>query len=145
MRVLLLALLVLGTGYFWAALQIPLDPWAAEEAINSRTLPLLYGASLCGLVVMLAISARTEHLARIAVTGIARVAGLVASMLLFAVMVPRVGVWLAVPFLLVPAMWILGERRWWALSLLPLASAAVAWLVVVRWLGLYVQPGSWLS
>jgi hypothetical protein len=40
---------------------------------------------------------------------------------------------------------ILGERRWWALSLLPLASAAVAWLVVVRWLGLYVQPGSWLS
>jgi putative tricarboxylic transport membrane protein len=144
MRLLLLGLVMLGLGYLWGAWQIPLDPWAAEETINSRTLPILYGVSLCALVGLVAVGAHAERLATVMPPGLRRLGGLLGAMVLFAVLVPRIGVWLAIPALLTPAMWTMGERRYWALTLLPLVTAAFAWLVVARGLGLYVPRGSWL-
>jgi hypothetical protein len=145
MRVLLILLLLMGAGYLLMALRIPLDPWAAEEAINSRTLPLAYGAALCGLLGVLWVRGGRERLSRVPRDGLLRLTGLAGSALLFAAMVPRVGLWLAIPFLLVPAMWVMGERRWWALTVLPVIAAAAVWGVVVVGLGVYVEGGRWLT
>lgn len=41
-----LGLLGLAIGYLITAWQIPMDPWTAQELVNARTLPLLYGAAL---------------------------------------------------------------------------------------------------
>jgi hypothetical protein len=155
MRAILTVLLLIALGYLWQTQQIPLDPWAAEEAITSQTLPWLYGLTLvilclAGLVTsVLRERHTTNDLGRAAPFqlppgGWLRVAGLAAAMLLFALLVPRLGIWLAIPFLLLPAMWVMGERRWLVLFAAPAGMALFGYLIVVQGLGLYVEPGSWL-
>ncbi len=44
------ALFALALTYLWLAAEIVLDPWSALDAVNSRTLPQIYGLMLCGAV-----------------------------------------------------------------------------------------------
>ena len=43
MQILGIVLALIGVIYLWLAAIIPVDSWAAEEAINTRTLPMVYG------------------------------------------------------------------------------------------------------
>ena len=45
-RSILVSLFALGAGYVLLTSQIVLDPWSEMDAINSRTLPYLYGTGL---------------------------------------------------------------------------------------------------
>jgi hypothetical protein len=47
------ALLSFGITYLVLANQIILDPWSALDAVNSRTLPQIYGLMLCLAVLVL--------------------------------------------------------------------------------------------
>ena len=60
----------------------------------------------------------------------------------FALAVPLLGVWLATPVLLVPALWVMGERRWWTLSLVPVLTAFVGWGLIEGLLDVYVPGGA---
>lgn len=136
-RWLTAAFVVVAISYLVAAAAIPLDPWAAEEVINTRTLPTIYG----GVLAVLALSGlgARERLERLARPGVA--AGLVVILLVFAIAVVALGIWLAIPVALAPAMMLLGERRAWVLVLVPLLTAIVAWVLVVRLLGIHVPSG----
>jgi hypothetical protein len=133
------SLLVLAAGYLVVATSIPLDPWAAEEIINTRTLPVIYGATLALIsLVLLARSAgrRVSHTHRRAL-----VVGLVTTLVVFATAVALIGVWLAIPILLIVAMMLLGERRWWLLCVIPAATSLLAWALVTQLLGVVVPSG----
>ena len=53
-RSILVSLFVIGAGYVLLTAQILLDPWSEMDAINSRTLPYLYGIGLmlCALALV---------------------------------------------------------------------------------------------
>ena len=53
-RSILVSLFALGAGYVLLTSQIVLDPWSEMDAINSRTLPYLYGTGLMLCAFMLA-------------------------------------------------------------------------------------------
>ena len=84
MRLTASALLVLAIGYVWSATNIPLDPWAAEEMVNSRTLPLAYGTALALACLVALVWPGPAVPARNAVAG-RRVGWLVTIMLGFAI------------------------------------------------------------
>lgn len=67
---------------------------------------------------------------------------LVAVMLLFAYLVPRMSLWAAVPTLLGPSLWIMGERRAVLIAVLPFAVAVTGWLLTES-LELYLPDGQW--
>ena len=57
-RLLLLTLFAIAAAYLTLVGQIELDPWSAQDTINSRTLPQIYGALLCLAVLGLALGQR---------------------------------------------------------------------------------------
>ena len=66
---------------------------------------------------------------------------LVATLLVFAAAVALIGVWLAIPILLIVAMMLLGERRWWLLGAVPAVTALLSWALVTQVLGVFVPSG----
>lgn len=145
-----LALACCALVYLWQALAIELDPWSAEEAINARTLPVIYGVGL--LLVAVALFLRPGPQADGAppsptpFAGRRRwlsLAGQCCAIVGFALAIPRAGPWLALAGLLVAALAIAGERRWWVLVLAPAATAALGWLLIAVVLDVYIDPGRW--
>ncbi len=134
-----IVLLAVGAAYLFAARTIPLDDWLASETINARTLPTIYAVALMLLTLAwmsVAPAARVIH------GPLARPLALVAVMLLFAYLVPRTSLWLAVPTLLGPSLWIMGERRAVMIAVVPCAVAVAGWLLTES-LELYLPDGRW--
>jgi hypothetical protein len=140
MQILGIVLSLFGVIYLWVAAIIPVDSWAAEEAINSRTLPMVYGFVFLLACWLLLIKGRGQ--ADMTLGGLRRVAALLVCLVAFALAVPTLGVWLATPVLLVPALWVMGERRWWTLSLVPVLTAFVGWGLIEGLLDVYVPGGA---
>lgn len=151
-----LALVAFAGIYLWLALAIPLDPWSANEAINARTLPFVYGVAL--LIVAAALLFHGGDAAsdgEQAASGDDRTAGdrrrwlklaaQCAIIAAFGFAIPIVGPWLALVALLLASLWAAGERRLPMLLLLPAATAGAAWLLVAVLLDVYVDPGSLFS
>ena len=132
-------LLLLAAGYLLVAMSIPLDPWAAEERINTQTLPVIYGATL-GLISLSLLARSAGRRINVPLRPVL-VATLLVIMVMFVLAVALIGVWFAIPVLLVPAMLLLGERRWWLLGTLPAGTALAVWFLVTRLLGVYVPSG----
>lgn len=136
-----------AVAYIWQTYTIPLDPWSAAEAINARTLPLVYGVVL--LAVSLGLVVRPPSVgAEAAQTSPGRWRALVlhsAAIIGFGVLIPWAGLWLALAALLVAGLLIAGERRPLVLGLAPVATAGVAWLLIAVLLDVYIDPGRWFS
>ena len=151
-RLLPLALAGFAAVYIWQALTITLDPWSADEAINARTLPLVYGGGLLILGVWLALrpgprpdGARPSPASPASRRRWRSLAAQCCAIVGFGVAIPWAGPWLALAGLLVAALLIAGERRWWVLVLAPTVTAALAWVLIAIVLEVYVDPGRWFS
>lgn len=136
-----------AVAYLWQTFTIPLDPWSAAEAINARTLPLIYGVALLAVsLALLARPATPEPAAARIPVGRWRVLGLHAVAITgFGVLIPWAGLWISVAALLLAGLLIAGERRPWVLATAPLATAGLAWLLIAVLLGVYIDPGRWFS
>ena len=137
-RLLILLLLALTLAYLVLAREIPLDPWSAQELVNSRTLPTLY-AGVMGLVLLRLLFAappggRDPRHAGRAMT----LTGLVLG---FAIALGHLGLWVPLGGLLLSALLVMGERRPALLAGLSAGIPLAGWLLVERWLGVYV-PGA---
>ena len=152
-----------AVAYLWQAWSIPLDPWSAEEAVNARTLPLVYGFVLLALSVVLAASpspqpsqspspapsassttaadTRKDSIRARWVTLTAHCLAIAA----FGVLIHFAGLWVATAALLAAALLIAGERRPIVLVVAPLATAVIAWLLIAVVLDVYISPGVWFS
>ena len=137
--------------YLWQAAAIPLDPWSAADAINARTLPVVYGVLLLILSLGLLIRAAWTQEAPAARDPrgawrrwrvLAMHCGAIAA---FGVLIPFAGLWVALAALLAASLIIAGERRPLVLVLAPLATPALAWLLLVVLLDVYIDPGRWFS
>ena len=146
-RLLPTCLAAVAVGYLWHAYTIPLDSWSQAEAINARTLPLIYGAVL--LVISLALLARPPSADPTAV-GVAParwrdLAFHAAAIIGFGMLIPWAGLWISSAVLLVASLFIAGERRPPVLLLAPVGTAALAWLLIAVVLNVYIDPGRWFS
>jgi peptidoglycan/LPS O-acetylase OafA/YrhL len=107
-RSILVSLFALGAGYVLLTSQIVLDPWSEMDAINSRTLPYLYGTGLMLCAFMLAwqqpnkveVSRRLLPLAAVCLV-----------IITFIILLPYTDLWWALGALLLLNMLIMGERR----------------------------------
>ena len=141
-RVLPSILLAVGVVYLAVAYRITLDPWSAEEAVNSRTLPIAYGSILILLSTALFVRGMGVDVPkhnRIPLTLIS------VSIFGFGLVLPWVGVWPALILLLVSCLLIMGERRWHIFVLAPLLTSLGGWLLIEILLGIYVEPGAFWS
>ena len=111
---LLVALFSIGAAYLVLVSQIELDPWSAEDTINSRTLPQLYGVLLCLTVLGLAFGRRDPQRASTAASRDKRVRLFRLSALICAFIVSLIWLnpWAALAGLLFGSLWIMGEKRW---------------------------------
>lgn len=136
-RLLILLLLTVTLAYLALARQIPLDPWSAQELVNSRTLPTLYGVLLAVILSLLLFRAAPSVRAP---RHVGRAVALFAVAAAFVWAVPRVGLWMALAPMLVAALLVMGERRPVPVVTLSAAIPGLGWLVVERLLGIHV-PG----
>ncbi len=136
-RILLGSLLLTALGYLWLAAHIPMDPWTAAEAVNNRTLPLVYGTVLLGVVLLLLL-ARPRLAHGVQGPRLLRLVVICLLALAFVATLPRVGLWVALGAWLATAGWWLGERRWQALAATALLIPLGGWLLVEQLLGLYL-------
>jgi len=126
-QLLKLLILGLGVGYLFTAWRIPMDPWTAEEPVNARTLPLIYGGLL--VVAVLLSWKRTIPAAAVAAGPLLRVTGVVVLTLGFLVALQFLNLWLGLTALLTTlALW-LGERR-----VVPIAALAIT-VPLIGWVG----------
>ena len=132
-------LLFVALGYLWLAAQVPLDPWSAQEPINSRTLPQVYGVLLAVLALIMLVpgvdSERAGHRGKLG--------GLVVLTIGFAALIPWAGLWIALSLFLAASLAALGERRWTVLVAAPIATSAIGWFLIMYVLDLYLDPGRW--
>ncbi|MDE0659491.1 MAG: tripartite tricarboxylate transporter TctB family protein [Gammaproteobacteria bacterium] len=142
-----LCLAAFAVTYLWHTFTIPLDPFSAAEAINARTLPLIFGVAL--LAVSLGLAARPStpeaEAAEIPLQRWRVLAWHAVAIIGFGVLIPWAGLWISLAALLVAGLLIAGERRAWILAGAPLVTAGLAWLLIGVVLGVYIDPGRWFS
>ena len=137
-RVLPLVLLAIGAVYLAFAYRITLDPWASAELVNSRTLPIAYGAILILLSAILLVRRVQVNVPR---KNLGPFILISVSIICFGLLLPWVGVWPALTLLLVSCLLIMEERRWHIVILTPLLTSLGGWLLIEILLGIYVEPG----
>jgi ABC-type Na+ efflux pump permease subunit len=136
-RLLLSALLAISVFYTFLARRIPMDPWTAEELINARTLPTLYG-SLLSIILILLLFRSTVTTASIDPGRLVRGLGLFGLVFGFVALLGLLNLWLALGILLLTTAWWLGERRWLPMLLLALSIPMLGYLGIELGLGVYL-------
>ena len=134
-RSILVSLFALGAGYVLLTSQIVLDPWSEMDAINSRTLPYLYGTGLMLCAFMLAwqqpnkveVSRRLLPLALVCLV-----------IITFIILLPYTGLWWALGALLLLNMLIMGERRLPILLGMSISVPLVGWALVEQLLEMVI-------
>ena len=134
-RSILVSLFALGAGYVLLTSQIVLDPWSEMDAINSRTLPYLYGTGLMLCAFMLAwqqpnkveVSRRLLPLALVCL-----------AIITFIILLPYTGLWWALGALLLLNMLIMGERRLSILLGTSISVPLVGWALVEQLLEMVI-------
>jgi len=136
-RLFLFCLLLIGVSYTVLARQIPMDPWTAEELVNARTLPMVYGTLLS---LTLLILLKRPALTAAAVPGgrLLRGAGITMLVLLFVALLGPLNLWIGLGLLLLASGWWLGERRWLPLLSLSLSVPLFGYLGIELGLGVYL-------
>ncbi len=134
-RSILALLFAIGAGYVLLTSQIALDPWSEIDAINSRTLPYLYGTALMLCVFSLvwqkpnivAVSRRLLPLALVCLV-----------IITFVIFLPYTGLWRGLGGLLMLNMLIMGERRIPILLIISLSVPFVGWALVEQLLEMVI-------
>ena len=134
-RSILASLFAIGAGYVLLTSQIALDPWSEIDAINSRTLPYLYGTALMLCVFSLvwqkpnivAVSRRLLPLALVCLV-----------IITFVIFLPYTGLWWGLGGLLMLNMLIMGERRIPILLIISLSVPFVGWALVEQLLEMVI-------
>lgn len=103
-------MLALAVVYLYHAWHIPMDAWTAEETVNARTMPLIYGSLLC-CTLLAAIGSVPRGSDAVDGGRLLRVAGIVGITLLFLISLEFFNLWLALAVLLATLSFWLGERR----------------------------------
>ncbi len=172
-RVAGVLLLLLALVYASQIPNITLDQWAQDEAVTARTLPLmLAGGLMIGSALLIFAPRRKRNAStgdddvgagpdategdpandRVAAAVPApdrpfvrgrRIALLLLAMLLFALAVPRLGLWPSSAAFLIAGMLVMGERRWGRLLGAALGATLLFYLLLGTVLGIYVSPGQW--
>lgn len=116
------ALLSVGITYLVLANQIVLDPWSAFDAVNSRTLPQIYGLMLCLAVLVLWMqrwrrgTSQGDLAAREPtappVLRLRPLLSLSTLIIGFIVLLNWLNLWVAVSGLILGLLWVMRERRW---------------------------------
>lgn len=131
-----LAIFGLGAGYLYTAWYIPMDPWTAEELVNARTLPLIYGGLLVSALLLS--WKRKSASAAIEAGPIVRMMGVVLLTLGFLMALQFVNLWFGLVLLLAAlALW-LGERRAVPIATLSLSVPLIGWVGVELLLNLHL-------
>ena len=126
-RSILVSLFALGAGYVLLTSQIVLDPWSEMDAINSRTLPYLYGTGLmlCAFVLAWQQPNKVEVSRRLL-----PLAAVCLVIITFIILLPYTGLWWALGALLLLNMLIMGERRLPILLGMSISVPLVGWALV---------------
>ena len=134
-RSILASLFAIGAGYVLLTSQIVLDPWSEMDAINSRTLPYLYGSGLmlCAFSLVwqqpnkVALSPRLLPLALVCL-----------AITTFIIFLPYTGLWWGLGGLLMLNMLIMGERRIPILLSISASVPSVGWALVEQLLEMVI-------
>ena len=142
------ALLSFGLAYLKLTSEIELDPWSALDAVNSRTLPQLYGLMLCLAVIALWIqrwrkstsqrdpeTVKPSPLSSFQIKPLLMLTGLIGSFV-FALL--WLNLWVATAGLLFALLWVMQERRWQVLAGLSLGLPITGFVLVERLLQMSV-------
>ncbi len=135
-RLLLVALLALAIGYVLTALNIPMDPWTAAETVNTRTLPVIYGALLSLVCIALLPGRAAQPATAFQGARWARLGGVVALIVGFLTLIQLVPFWVALGTLLAALAFWLGERSVVRLLLLSSSVPLAGWLGIEQLLDL---------
>ena len=136
-RLLLIGLLLTGVAYTFLASRIPMDPWTAEELINARTLPMVYGV-LLSLTLLVLLVRSAVPVTAVPAGRLIRGLGIAVLVLAFVALLGLVNLWIGLGLLLLISAWWLGERRW-----LPLLSLAIS-IPLLGFLGIELGLGVYL-
>jgi hypothetical protein len=136
-RVFLIGLLIASGCYTFLARRIPMDPWTAEELVNARTLPTVYGC-LLALVLLVLLLRSAVPVTPVPVGRYVRGAGMSVLIIGFIALVGTVDLWIALAGLLFAAGWWLGERRWRPLLALAVSIPLIGYLGIELGLGVYL-------
>ncbi len=136
-RLTLLGLLLAGLAYTWLAQQIPMDPWTAEELINARTMPTVYGA-LLSLTLLILLLRSIPPVAAVPAGRLVRGAGVAVLVVAFAALLGPLNLWMGLGLLLLATGWWLGERRWLPLLSLAISVPLLGFLGIELGLGVYL-------
>ena len=134
-RSILALLLAIGAGYVFLASQIVLDPWSEMDAINSRTLPYLYGSGL----ILCAFSLVWQQPNKVALSPRLLPLALVCLVIItFIIFLPYTGLWWGLGGLLMLNMLIMGERRIPILLSISASVPFVGWALVEQLLEMVI-------
>ena len=134
------ALLVFfGVVYTWLAANIELDSWSQDETINSKTLPIIYGVTFTVLCIPLLFHKIKE---KVPYKSVNRLTPLICIIVIFGIIIPYIGLWTSLVFLLISSLIVLGEKRLPILILAPLFTALCSYLLIEIGLNIFIDSGS---
>ena len=136
-RLFLLFLLAIAVTYTVAARLIPMDAWTAAEAVNTRTLPTVFGVLLTGSLLGLFFRSgvASGEVSAEGVKGLGYVCGFV---VLFALSIGLLNLWISLALLLPGLSWSLGERRLPVLVGMALVIPLLGYIGIEQVLGVYL-------
>ncbi len=145
-RVLAILLIGFAAAYGFAIDDIVLDLWAEEEALNSRTLPMILCGGLIVLALTLLVKGSGKRVQPIAWRSLARLGAMLAFMMLFALVLELAGFWIAGAAFLASGLLLMGERRASRLVVVPTITIGIAWLLLRVVLDVYLPAGElWMG
>jgi putative tricarboxylic transport membrane protein len=146
-RWIALVVLIIAVIYGVSAFNYPLLPFERNLPVLPNTLPKGLSIIAAMISVFILLSPRTNNApgdidADQDTTGlqVAPALGLVAAMVLYALLLRPLGFVLATTSFIVGTAVMLGERRWWILIPVALAAAFGVWMLVQQLLGIYLKP-----
>jgi len=140
-----LVLVFIAVIYGQQALQIPVLPADAQEAMNARTLPMVLTGVLLLISLALMLPGRRHVSLATTLTTQARhwwqALGLLGVCVLFAFTIDPLGVLVSSALAILAGLLVLAVRRRVVLVFVPLLVGAFLWLLLSAMLGLYLHPG----
>lgn len=142
-----LAMMIFSMAFGYQATQMPLTFLAAQEAFNSKTLPI--GLSVAGAVIsllILVLPATTDE-GKVGVSEAFKgkvwdkTIWLFVDMALYGFVMPYLGFIVASILFLFAGFYILGERRWIRMVLAAIFVVLGLWVLLSVLMGIYIAPG----
>ena len=148
-RILALFFLVVCAIYGFAAFNYPLLPFERNMVFLPNTLPMALSAlgAIISLVILLAprVTADADGLGDISAAELkhfefAKTFGLIAAMVLYALLLRPVGFLAATTLFIAGSSVILGERKFHLLVPIAIVTAGLIWYLVQETLGIFLRP-----